>query len=88
MSRTGNRPRPMFPDKLRKALLAKLSDPNIRQAISGRTVNIQNMMVMTLLVRGLFNETRRVAVFLKPTDEELDRVCDVARCPIERVTPV
>ena len=36
MSRTGNRPRPMFPDKLRKALLAKLSDPNIRQAISGR----------------------------------------------------
>ncbi len=74
MSRTGNRPRPMFPDKLRKALLAKLSDPNIRQAISGRTVNIQNMMVMTLLVRGLFNETRRVAVFLKPTDEELDRV--------------
>lgn len=74
MSRTGNRPRPMFPDKLRKAMLTKLSDPNIRQAISGRAVNIQNMMVMTLLARGLLNETRRVAVFLKPTDEELDRV--------------
>jgi len=74
MSRTGNRPRPMFPDKLRKDLLAKLRDPNIRQSISGRTVNMQNMMVMTLLVRGLFNETLRVAFFLKPTDEELDRV--------------
>jgi len=74
ISRTGNRPRPMFPDELRRVLLSKLSDPNMRRAITGRPANTQNMMVMTLLARGLFDETRRVAVALKPTDEELDRV--------------
>ena len=72
-SRTGNRPRPMFPDELRKMLLAQLSDPGMRRAIIGRPTTTQNMMVMTLLARGLYDETRRVAGMLKPTDEELDR---------------
>jgi hypothetical protein len=74
VSRAGNRPRPIFPDELRKLVLSKLSDPNMRRAITGRPANTQNMMVMTLLARGLFDETRRVAVSLKPTDAELDRV--------------
>lgn len=74
VNRTGTRPRPLFPDELRKILLGKLGDPNMRRAITSRPANTQNMMVMTLLARGLFDETRRVAVSLKPTDEELDRV--------------
>jgi len=73
-SRTGNRPRPMFPDELRKVLLAQLSDPNMKRAIQAKPPTTQNMMAMILLARGLFDETRRVAVSLKPTDEELDRV--------------
>lgn len=76
VSRSGNRPRPMFPDELRKILLSRLSDPSMRRAITARPSNTQNMMVMTLLARGLFDETRRVATSLKPTDEELDRVFD------------
>lgn len=73
-NRTGNRPRPMFSDELRQILLEQLSDSGMRRAIQGRPSNTQNMMVMTLMARGLFDETRRVAVSLKPTDEELDRV--------------
>ncbi|MGZ0170873.1 MAG: hypothetical protein ACKVHE_15065 [Planctomycetales bacterium] len=73
VSRTGNRARPIFPDELRKVLLSRLSDTNMRRAITGRPANTQNMMVMSLLSRGLFDETRRVAVSLKPTDEEIDR---------------
>ena len=74
VSRTGNRQRPVFPDELRKLLLEQLSDPGMKRAILGRPSTTQNMMVVTLLARGLFDETRRVAVSLKPTDEELDRV--------------
>jgi len=73
-SRTGDRPRPMFPVELRKVLLSKLSDSKVMRTVTGRTANTQNMVVMTSLVRGLFDETHRVAVLLKPTDEELDRV--------------
>jgi hypothetical protein len=74
VSRTGNRPRPMFPDELRKVLLAQLSDANMKRVIQAKPPTTQNMMAMILLARGLFDETRRVAVSLKPTDAELDRV--------------
>ena len=73
-SRAGIRPRPMFPDELQKFLLEQLSDPGVKRAIEGRPASTQNMMVMTVLARGLFDETRRVAVSLNPTDDELDRV--------------
>lgn len=74
VNRTGNRPRPMFPNELRKVLLAQLSDANMKRAIQSKPSTTQNMMTMMLLARGLFDETRRVAESLKPTDEELDRV--------------
>ncbi|MGZ0166308.1 MAG: hypothetical protein ACKVII_20485 [Planctomycetales bacterium] len=74
VSRTGNRPRPMFPDELRKLLVEKMSDPNMKRAIQSKHPTTQNMMAMMLLARGLFDETRQVAISLKPTDEELDRV--------------
>ena len=74
VSRTGNRPRPMFPDELRKLLLEKMSDPHMKRAIQSKPPTTQNMMAMMLLARGLFDETRQVAISLKPTDEELDRV--------------
>ena len=74
VNRTGNRPRPMFPDELRKVLLAQLSDANMKRAIQAKPATTQNMMTMMLLARGLFDETRQVAASLKPTGEELDRV--------------
>ncbi len=74
VNRTGNRPRPVFPDELREVLLAQLSDANMKRAIQAKPSTTQNMMTMMLLARGLFDETRRVAASLEPTDEELDRV--------------
>ena len=74
VNRPNNRPRPIFPDELRKVLLAQLSDANMKRAIQSKPSTTQNMMTMMLLARGLFDETHRVAASLKPTDEELDRV--------------
>lgn len=73
-SRPSGRPRPDFPDELRTALLKQLNDPNQKRAILSRPASQQNLMAMTLLARGLFDETRRVIKVLAPTDAELDGV--------------
>jgi hypothetical protein len=72
--RSGNRPRPVFPDELRYVLLQQLSDSNRKRSILSRPASQQNMMAMTLLARGLFDESRRVIKSLAPTDAELDSV--------------
>ncbi|NQV28933.1 MAG: hypothetical protein HQ518_31650 [Rhodopirellula sp.] len=74
INRAGNRPRPNFPDELREVLLEQLSDSNIKRTIQGRPAMTQNFMAVTLLARGLFDETRRVAMSLHPNEAELDRV--------------
>jgi hypothetical protein len=74
VNRSGTRPRPDFPDELRRVLLSHLSDPNQKRAIQSRPASQQNLMAMTLLARGLFDEARRVIKSLGPTDAELDRV--------------
>ena len=73
-NRPGNRTRPAFPDELRLVLFEQLSDPNLKKMIQDRPAVQQNMLVMTLLARGLFDESRRVVKSLQPTGSELDRV--------------
>ena len=73
-NRPGNRTRPAFPDELRLVLFEQLSDPNLKKMIQDRPAVQQNMLVMTLLARGLFDESRRVVKSLQPTSSELDRV--------------
>ena len=73
-NRPGNRTRPAFPDELRLVLFEQLSDPNLKQMLQDRPAVQQNMLVMTLLARGLFDESRRVVKSLQPTGSELDRV--------------
>lgn len=72
--RTGNRPRPSFPDDLRQAVLTQLTDPVMKRMIQSRPSAQQNMLAMMLLARGLFEESRSVIRSLRPTDAELDRV--------------
>jgi hypothetical protein len=74
VSRPGNRPRPMFPDELRRVLFEQLSDSNLKKMIQDRPAVQQNMLVMTLLARGLFDESRRVTRSLRPTAADIERV--------------
>lgn len=72
--RTGSRPRVVFPDELRQALLTQLTDPVLKRMIQTRPPSQQNMLAMMLLARGLMEESRRVIKTLRPTEAELDRV--------------
>lgn len=71
LERPGNRPRPVFPDSLRIAVLESLTDPDLKRMAGERPELQQNIMAMMLLARGLLDETRRLAKTLKPTEDEL-----------------
>lgn len=73
-SRPGNRVRPVFPDGLRSALLDELNNPAMKRMIESRPSTQQNMMAVTILARGLFDESRRTVQALKPSKAELDRL--------------
>lgn len=83
--RTGNRPRPSFPDDLRHAVLTQLTDPVMKRMIQSRPSAQQNMLAMMLLARGLLEESHSVIRSLRPTDAELDRVYQNLPEPRRRV---